>query len=122
MSFKDEFRIETMRGRGPGGQHRNKTNSAVRVTHLPTGIVVTIDGRKQHRNRRDAIAEVRRRLHELQQQRRAASRKHRREEKIRQAGYVRTYHFGQNLVTDHRTGKSAPIKAVLRKGRLDLLS
>lgn len=52
---KKDVKIETFRGKGKGGQHKNKTDSCVRATHIPTGISVTIDGRDQHKNKREAL-------------------------------------------------------------------
>jgi len=121
MIPKKDMRIETMRGQGPGGQHKNKTDSMVRVTHIPTGVVVSVDGRHQHRNRKRAIAELEHRLRELKLQQQAAQTKANRDAKIHDRTIVRTYDYSRGLVTDHRTKQTASIKAIMRKGRLDLL-
>jgi peptide chain release factor 1 len=118
---KTDLKIEYMRGQGPGGQHKNKTDSAVRVTHIPTGIHVTIDGRNQHHNKRAALKELDERLIEYSNKEKAKQKKKQRDQKIKDKKTIRTYNFHTGIVTDHRTGKSASIKNVLKKGKLSLL-
>lgn len=118
---KKDLKIETMRGKGPGGQHKNKTDSMVRITHLPTGIVVTADGRNQHANRRAAMKAVEVRLRTLQLKKRADNKKTKRDLAIQDHTTIRTYDYSRDTVKDHRTGKTASIKEVLGKGNIDKL-
>jgi len=118
---KSDVRIEYTKGQGPGGQHKNKTSSCVKVTHLATGIIVRIDGRSQHKNKRDALREVERRLRVLKQKKLACRKKAHRDKKIHERDIIRTYDYKANRVKDHRTGKTASIKDILDKGKLGLL-
>ncbi len=117
-----DVRIDRITGTGPGGQHRNKTASCVRVTHLPSGIVVTIDGRYQHKNLKVAMRELERRLQQAKDDRKAVARKERRDFAIKNEVTIRTYDFKSGVVKDHRTGRTASVKDVLIKGRFDLVA
>lgn len=101
-----ELRIDTFRASGAGGQHINKTDSAVRITHLPTGIVVECqDGRSQHKNKAQAMsvlaARIRDKQMQEQQSKQAATRKSLVGSGDR-SGRIRTYNFPQGRITDHR--------------------
>lgn len=116
-----DLKIERITGSGPGGQHRNKTASCVRITHIPTGIQVTIDGRYQHKNLKLAKKELGLRLAKLKQNKIAQSKKDRRDIAIKDHTIVRDYDFKKDRVYDRRSKKSASIKDVLRKGNIDLI-
>jgi peptide chain release factor 1 len=101
-----ELRIDTFRASGAGGQHVNKTDSAIRITHLPTGVVVECqDERSQHKNRSRAMALLRARLLEAQQQKQAAQQAQDRKLQVGtgdRSERIRTYNYPQGRVTDHR--------------------
>ena len=102
----DDLKIDTMRASGAGGQHVNKTESAIRITHLPTNTVVQCqDERSQHKNKARAMRILRARLFEAEQQRLASERSEFRKNLVGsgdRSQRVRTYNFPQNRVTDHR--------------------
>jgi peptide chain release factor 1 len=118
---KSDLKVETMRGTGPGGQHRNKTDSAVRITHIPTGTTAYADERSQHKSRRLAMQELRQRLRQKVETARAARKKARRDKVIHERDIIRTYDYKSGMVRDHRTRKKASLKDVLEKGRIELL-
>ena len=101
----EEIRIDTMRAGGAGGQHVNKTESAVRMIHLPTGITVVSAEKSQHQNRRLAMQVLRSRIYEMERERTAGERAAQRKDQVGsgdRSQRIRTYNFPQGRVTDHR--------------------
>ncbi len=101
----DEIRVDTMRASSAGGQHANTTDSAIRMTHVPTGIVVVSTGRSQHQNRSQALQILATRLYDLQRQKADDERSAARRGQVGsgdRSERIRTYNFPQGRVTDHR--------------------
>jgi peptide chain release factor 1 len=118
-----ELRIDTFRSSGAGGQHVNKTDSAIRITHLPTGIVVECqDERSQHKNRARAMALLKARLKAAEQERRDAAEAESRKLQVGsgdRSERIRTYNFPQGRVTDHRINLTLYKLADVVDGQLD---
>lgn len=114
--------VRVARGSGPGGQHRNKTESAVQITHLPTGLQVRCDGeRSQHQNRDEAMRVMRARLLRRAQETATAGRAQERRDQVgsgMRGDKVRTVAVQRDQVVDHRNGKRISVKSFLR-GDLD---
>jgi peptide chain release factor 1 len=118
-----DLRIDTFRASGAGGQHVNKTDSAIRITHLPTGVVVECqDERSQHKNRSRAMALLRARLLESQQQKQAAQQAQDRKLQVGtgdRSERIRTYNYPQGRVTDHRINLTLYQLSSVMEGALD---
>jgi peptide chain release factor 1 len=120
-----ELRIDTFRASGAGGQHVNKTDSAIRVTHLPTGIVVECqDSRSQHKNREKALGVLAARIKDKQEREQAAKIASARKSLIGsgdRSERIRTYNFPQGRVTDHRINLTLYKLERVMDGELDEL-
>ncbi len=120
-----ELRIDVMRAGGPGGQSVNTTDSAVRITHLPTGLVVQCqDEKSQHKNKAKAMKVLRSRLLELEQERAAQERSEARRSQVgtgERSEKIRTYNFPQSRITDHRAGVTLHKLDDALEGNLDEL-
>jgi peptide chain release factor 1 len=117
-----DIRIDTMRASGAGGQHVNTTDSAVRITHIPTGIVVTSSEKSQHQNRAIAMAHLRAKLYDMERQKAADERAADRKAQVGsgdRSERIRTYNFPQGRMTDHRIGLTLYRLGEIMGGDLD---
>ncbi len=121
----DELRIDVFRSSGPGGQHVNKTESAVRITHLPTNLVVSCqDEKSQHKNKAKAMKVLRARLYDKMLEEAAAEQAAARKSMVGsgdRSERIRTYNYPQNRVTDHRVGLTLYKLELMMAGELDLM-
>jgi peptide chain release factor 1 len=120
----DELKIETTRGSGAGGQHKNTTDSCVVITHISTGIKVVRDGRNQHANKEDALKEIKKRVNEFYRTGHITEEVEERRDQIgkgERSDKRRTYRVKDGLVIDHITGKTASYKDI-QKGKIELLA
>jgi peptide chain release factor 1 len=121
----EDLRIDIYRASGAGGQHVNTTDSAVRLTHIPTGLVVIQqDQRSQHKNRDKAMQVLRTRLYELERERLASERSGARKSMVGsgdRSERIRTYNFPQGRVTDHRINLTLHRLPEILEGEMDEL-
>jgi len=121
----EDLRIDVMRAGGPGGQSVNTTDSAVRITHLPSGLVVQCqDEKSQHKNKAKAMTVLRSRLFDLEQERANAARASERRSQVgsgERSEKIRTYNFPQSRVTDHRAGVTLHKLDAVIAGEMDEL-
>jgi peptide chain release factor 1 len=122
---ENDIRVDTMRASGAGGQHVNKTDSAVRMTHIPSGIVVVAQEKSQHQNRANALKILKARLYELEREKQASARAADRKGQVGsgdRSERIRTYNFPQGRVTDHRINLTLyNLPEVLGGGGLDAI-
>ena len=118
-----EYTIRWTRGRGAGGQNRNKLENCCNLTHLPTGTTVRVDARDRAESLRNAKRIMAARLADQKVQAENNRKSAERKQKIKPGGQrrVRTYDYSSNRVTDHISGKKASIRDILGKGKLELL-
>lgn len=120
-----DLQIDTYRASGAGGQHVNKTESAIRITHLPTGLVVECqDERSQYKNKEKAMKVLRSRLYEAEQEKQTAATAAQRKSQVGsgdRSERIRTYNFPQGRVTDHRIGLTLYKIDAIMDGNLDEL-
>ena len=117
-----DIRIDTMRASGAGGQHVNTTDSAVRITHLPTGMIVVSAEKSQHRNREIAMQVLKTRLYDLERARVDGERSANRKSQVGsgdRSERIRTYNFPQGRMTDHRIGLTLYRLDQILQGNLD---
>jgi peptide chain release factor 1 len=121
--YPNEIRLETTRGTGNGGQHKNTTDSCVVVTHLSTGIKVVRDGRNQHKNKEEALVELKKRVNQFYRTGHVEEEAEERREQIGngiRGEKRRTYRIKDDAIVDHVTGKECSFKQFM-KGNLELL-
>jgi len=118
-----DIRKDTFRASGAGGQHINKTDSAIRLTHIPSGMVVECqDGRSQHANYDKALTVLRSRLYEIEVRKQEAERSAHRKSLVGsgdRSDKIRTYNYPQSRVTDHRINKTSYNLPAIMDGDLD---
>ena len=121
----DDLKIDTFRASGAGGQHVNKTESAIRITHIPTGIVVTCQSeRSQHKNRARAMSILKSKIADLMQSEKEKQQDSKRKTQVGsgdRSEKIRTYNFPQNRITDHRIGFTSYNLQAMMEGRLSEL-
>ena len=123
---QNDLKIDVYRSSGPGGQSVNTTDSAVRITHLPTGVVVSMqDEKSQLQNKERALRVLRARLLEKAQAEQQAALRTTRQAHVGsgdRSEKVRTYNYPQNRVTDHRIGVTIPLKEQVLQGHLQAIT
>jgi protein subunit release factor A len=121
MIDKKDIKVTYTKGSGPGGQHKNKTETCVTITHIPTGISETCqETRSKTRNYNIAFERISERVDAIQKEKRRESINEHRKSQINDKTTLRTYNYKRNTVKDHSTGKVAPLDKVMN-GEINLL-
>ncbi len=122
FKIKDsDISVKFSRGTGPGGQHKNKTDSCVHMTHIPTGITARIDGRSQHKNKEIARELLEGRVAKIEKEKLHSKLEKERKDKVgsgQRGDKIRTYRVKDDIVQDHRNDSKVSLKKVL-SGCLD---
>ena len=120
---ESELSVITQRGHGPGGQHQNTTDSAVRMKHIPTGLMVFINGKNQKQNRKDALRILSARVHELHNNNSTSAYNNMRRGMVDtgRGDKIRTYNFMESRCTDHRLNTHTTRVDLVMKGQFDLI-
>ncbi len=119
---KSELKIEYKVGTGPGGQHRNRTASAVRMVHIPTNASVVIDGRNQHQNKKEAYRILSAKVYQTYMQKRLDNINKKRKQQMQggnRGNKIRTYNFVKGRVVNHLNGKKTSNVKAIMKGELE---
>lgn len=121
MKLGKDFKLEVTKGSGPGGQHRNKVETCIKITHIPTGITETCqDTRSKNRNFNICKKRIEDKIRDIELEENNKKQNEFRKMQIQNTKRRRTYDFKSKIVYDHLTGKQAPLNRVL-DGDLDLL-
>jgi len=121
---EDDVIIETYNAGGKGGQHSNKSDTAVRAKHKKTGIVVSINGRSQSKNKNDALKILKSKISNMEKEKESLQKQSLKRDQIENIGRsdkIRTYNFIDSRVVDHRSNKKTKQIRKVMKGRFDLI-
>lgn len=118
---KKDLSIRWTKGPGKGGQRKNKVETACEITHIPTGITAWGNERTRPQSKRSALKSLEEKINSYNTAIKNKNKKENRDYKIHNTETIRTYDYKQGIVKDHRSGKTASIKNIMDKGKIDLL-